>query len=348
MYVCMYVLTCMYVCICMYVCLNQWNADFLTDRQQEVVLESVHSKATDVTSGVPQGTVLGPVLFLVYINDMPEKISATSRLFADDSLVYRIIRSKKDHALLQEDLDKLQDWEHDWVMQFNPDKCEVIRITNKTNPLTQAYYIHGTKLQTVKDAKYLGVTISSELSWNKYVDNTAKNATTSLNFLKRNLHSCSTTVKDKCYKSLVRPIMEYASYVWDPHTQRNINKLEMVQRRAARFVMGDYIRTSSVTAMLSDLQWNTLQQRRMQSKTVILYRVVHQLVSIPVTPFLIPARALRGHNMRFLTPQSTVNAHLYSFFPSAIRIWNQLPSSLVSAPSLETFRDQLPSNTMYI
>ena len=176
---------------------------------------------------------------------MPEKISSTTRLFADDSLVYRIIRSKEDQTLLQQDLDKLQEWEHDWLMQFNADKCEVIRITNKRNPLAHDYDIHGTKLQTVKNAKYLGVTISSDLSWNTHVDTTAKKATTSLNFLKRKLHSCPSTVKDKCFKSLVRPIMEYAFCVWDPHTQRNINKLDMVQRRAARFVKGDYSRTSS-------------------------------------------------------------------------------------------------------
>ena len=143
-----------------------------------------------------------------------------------------------------------------------------------------------------------GLTISSDLSWNTHVDITAKKATTSLNFLKRNLHSCPSTVKEKCYKSLVRPIIEYASCVWDPHSKRNIDKLEMVQRRAARFVKGDYSRTSSLTAMLADLKWNTLQQRRIQSKTVMLYRVVHKLVSIPVTPFLIPIRASRGHNMR--------------------------------------------------
>ena len=183
------------------------------------------------------------------------------------------------------------------------------------------YHIHGTQLQKVKDAKYLGVIISSDLSWNKHVDNTVKKATTSLIFLKRNLSACPTAVKDKYYQSLVRPIMEYASSVWDPHAQRNINKLAMVQRKAARFVKGDFDRTSSVTSMLADLRWNTRQERRMQSKSVMFYRIVHNLVAIPATPLLIPARASRGDNMRFCHPQSTVNAHLYSFF----RIWNQLP-----------------------
>ena len=165
------------------------------------------------------------------------------------------------------------------------------------------------------------------------MDNTAKKATTSLNFLKRNLSACPTAVKDKCHKSLVRPIMEYASCVWDRQTQRNINELEMVQRRAARFVKDDFDRTSSVTSMLADLHWNTLQERRMQSKSVMFYRIVHNLVAILATPSLIPARASRGHNMRFCFPQSTVNAHLYSLFPSTICIWNQLSEYAVSAPA---------------
>ena len=121
--------------------LNQWIQDFLTDRQKEVILEGVHFKATDVTSGVRQGTVLGPLLFLVSINDMPENISPTTRLFADDALVYRIIRSRKDQTLLQEYLDKLQDWEHNWLMQINADKCEVIRFANKKRtPYTGLLY----------------------------------------------------------------------------------------------------------------------------------------------------------------------------------------------------------------
>ena len=163
-------------------------------------------------------------------------------------------------------------------------------ITNKGNPLTNKYCIHDTELLTVKDAKYLGVTVSSDLSLNKHVDNTVKKATTSLNLVKRNLQGCPTGVKNQCYKSLARPILEYSSCVWDPHTQRNVTKLEMVQRRAARFVKGDYERTSSVTSMLTDLHWNTLQERRMQVKSAMLNRIVHNLVATPATPFLIPIR----------------------------------------------------------
>ena len=328
--------------------LNDWVADFLKDRQQEVVLEGTHSSATQVTSGVPQGTVLGPLLFLVYINDMPEGIDSTMQLFADDSLLYRIIRTKEDQSILQEDLRKLELWEHKWQMQFNADKCEVLRITNKRNPTICNYRVQDQHLQTVKQAKYLGATISSDLSWNQHVDNTVKKATNTLNFLRRNIRDCPPRVKEQCYKSLVRPTMEYASCVRDPNTNTNINKLEMVQRRAARFVKGDYDRSSSVTTMLNELGWDTLQERRQHAKAKMFYRIVYGLVCVPTTPFLIPATvsATRGHSMKFLVPQSSVNAHMYSFFPSTTRLWNQLPQQVVSAPSLEAFKLLLQKSTV--
>lgn len=110
-------------------------------------------------------------------------------------------------------------------MQFNPDKCEVLRVAKKKNPLIQMQIQrkHGTELQTVDQAKYIGATISKDFSWNKHIESVAKKATTSLNFFKRNLHGCPSRVKKKCYTSLVRPLTEYASSAWDPHTQRNIN-----------------------------------------------------------------------------------------------------------------------------
>ena len=143
-----------------------------------------------VTSPVPQGTVLGPLLFLIYINDLPLKVPSTTRLFADDSLLYWRIKSPYGAQILQEDLDKLQEWERDWQMSFNANKSEVIRITLKQNPIRTTYTIHGHNLTVNKTGKYLGVTIADNLTWNAHVDTTSKKANNSLAFLRRNRASC--------------------------------------------------------------------------------------------------------------------------------------------------------------
>ena len=324
--------------------LNDWVADFLKDRQQEVVLEGTHSSATQVTSGVPQGTVLGPLLFLVYINDMPEGIDSTMRLFADDSLLYRIIRTKEDQSILQRICANLN-------YGSTSGRCSSMRTNARYYGLPARGILPSATTEfmtSICRQSNRGATISSDLSWNQHVDNTVKKATNTLNFLRRNIRDCPPRVKEQCYKSLVRPTMEYASCVWDPNTNTNINKLEMVQRRAARFVKGDYDRTSSVITMLSELGWDTLQERRQHAKATMFYRIVYGLVCVPTTPFLIPATvsATRGHSMKFLVPQSSVNAHMYSFFPSTTRIWNQLPQQVVSAPSLEAYKLLLQKSTV--
>jgi hypothetical protein len=325
-----------------------WISDFLSDRTQSVVLEGQHSSPTPVTSGVPQGTVLGPLLFLIYINDMPSCVSSTPRLFADDCLLYRTIHSKSDSEILQQDLDNLQEWENNWLMEFNADKCEVIRITKKRKPILSSYTIHGTVLSEVNTAKYLGVNISSDLSWNKHIDITCKKANNTLGFLRRNTYNCSQNVKETCYKSLVRPITEYASTVWDPYTQTNISKLEQVQRRSARYVTGDFRRTSSVTAMLNNLSWETLQQRREHAKVTIMYRIIYHLIAIPIEPYLIKSNSsqVRGHNMRYLVPHSRILLHKASYFPSTIRLWNALPSNVVAATTIEGFKSRLHATTL--
>ena len=148
---------------------------------------------------------------------------------------------------------------------------------------TRLYKIHGMILDTVDKTKYLGVTIQSKLNWKPHIHNITKKANSVRAFLQRNLSNCPRPVKEQAYKTYVRPILEYASTVWDPHTKELTSQLEMVQRRAARFVTADYHRRHSVTLMLNQLQWQTLLQRRTHSKVTMLYRIHHQLVAIPAT-----------------------------------------------------------------
>ena len=138
-------------------------------------------------SGVPQGTVLGPLLFLAYINDLPDCVTSTPRLFADDSALYRVIDSADDAKSLQADLDRLQLWEAKWSMEFNPDKCEVIRITNKRRIIDATYSIHGKDLNRVDVVKYLGVNLHEKLQWKPHINMVTRKANSTRAFLQRNL-----------------------------------------------------------------------------------------------------------------------------------------------------------------
>lgn len=319
---------------------NKWISDFLSHRTQQVVLEGVTSSTADVSSGVPQGSVLGPLLFLAYVNDLPDYLSSdvTVRLFADDCMVYRKVSSNADSLLLQRELDSLQRWECDWLMQFNPPKCQVLTVTNKKKPVTQPYYIHGQELMRGNCAKYLGVHLTKNLSWNNHIDSMTKKANSTSAFLRRNIRSCPSKTKVLCYTALLRPLMEYACTVWDPHTQSNISKLEKVQRYYARFIFNDYQWRSSVTSMLNQLRWPSLQERRAQFKVIMMYRIANHHVDIPDS-YLVPATTTsRGHSMRMLVPNARTVTYQKSFFPDSVRLWNSLPQEAVSCTTLDTFR----------
>ena len=269
-----------------------WIGSFLSGRSQKVVLEGKSSSSVPVLSGVPQGSVLGPVLFLIYINDLPEYVSnSTVRLFAADTLLYLTIHNFSDCDKLQEDLNNLERWESDWQMSFHPEKCEVIHITTKKTPILHSYSLHGHILSSVPQIKYLGVHISQDLKWNSHINSTSSKANQTLGFLKRNLRINSSTVKEKAYKSPVRPKPEYCSTVWNPKcitnpkdgdktSHRLVDQFEMVQRRAAWWVTGRYHNTSSVSDTLRSLDWRSLEQRRVDSRLSVLFKIRHHLVAI--------------------------------------------------------------------
>ena len=191
-----------------------WIKDFLDNRKQTVVINGINSDEVPVSSGVPQSSVLGPILFLAYINDLPEQVKSRVRLFADDTAMYLAISSTTEGQVLQTDLACLEQWEKMWDMQFNPSKCQVLHITRKVEPLNTKYILHNVELESASAAKYLGVTIADDLSWSPHIDNTTKKANQTLGFLKRNIRVHNKDLKSIAYKTLVRPQLEYASTVW--------------------------------------------------------------------------------------------------------------------------------------
>ena len=165
-------------------------------------------------SGVPQGTVLGPLLFSLYIHDISTDIDSDIRLFGDDCVFYREIRDTDDSLKLQKDIDRVGCWARKWGMRFQPFKCNIMQITTKrANKIEASYASEGTVLENVDSIQYLGVPITHDLRWNTHISNTCTKANRTLGFLRRNLYQCPRDVKEAAYRELVRPILEYGSCV---------------------------------------------------------------------------------------------------------------------------------------
>ena len=254
---------------------HRWIKSFLSGRTQKVMVDGTFSDAAPVVSGVPQGTVLGPLLFLIFINDLPSTTSPVTRirLFVDDCLIYRPIRNSQDQVTLQHDLDNLIRWSKQWGMRCNAAKCKVMRTTEGIK-CHRFYHMDGQIIQEMQKATYLGVTLSRDLTWSENIQVVASKANRMLGFARRNLRGSPKRCKFMAYISLVRSGMEYASTIWDPYPKKHIDLLEKVQREAARLVFSDYKYTTSVTRLLSDLNWKPLADRR-QNQRLTLFHKIH-------------------------------------------------------------------------
>ena len=239
--------------------LHDWINVWLTRRYQKVIIEGESSRDIEVYSGVPQGTVLGPLMFLIYINDIASYMTSTCRLFADDCIIYRSIESKTDCICLQNDLDHFSQWNNLWQMEVNITKCAVIHCS-RSSTLQYSYNINHQPLNVTDQHPYLGVIFHKSMSWASHINTIVLKASRTLNFIKQNLYMCSKEVKEIAYLTLVRPCLEYASSIWDPYQLYLITNIEKKQRRAARWTLSDYNRYSSVSNMLKQLQWSSLEK----------------------------------------------------------------------------------------
>ena len=172
-------------------------------------------------------------------------------------------------ALLQDDLNTLQRWEKQCLMEFYPEKCPLLLVTNKPNVIQEYYAIHGHTVKPTDTAKYLGVELHNHLSWQKHIHNTARKTDATCAFLHRNMRGCLRDTRPQCYSTLIRPIMDYASTIWEPHTQKDMDCLEKTQRRSAVFVYQYFRRTSSVTNMMTQLGWESLAERHAKTKVTM-------------------------------------------------------------------------------
>ncbi len=304
-----------------------WIQSFLAGRTQKVSVNGVHSNPINVTSGVPQGSVLDPALFLLFINDIADDVKPDTgiRLFADDSILYRPIWNEADHHILQQDLSHLLSWANKWQMDFNTSKCKVLTISLKKHPVHYAYCMGNDFLEHVPSHGYLGVTISSNLHWSEHCQDIASKATRTLNVVRRTLHPCTKEVKERAYQTLVRPKLEYASAAWNPYTATDIKRIEQVQRNAARFVCNEYTRTAQVTNLVNSLGWQTLETRRRLALLTNLHNIIHNRVGINLPSYITPAPR---DPLKFMQPSTRVNIYQYSFYPRAVRLWNKLPEDV--------------------
>ena len=328
----------------------------------KVIVDGEYSSECPVLSGVPQGTVLGPVLSLVMINDLPDCVKSSVRLFADDCVLYRVIRTIQDCIKLQNDLISLEKWANDWGMVFNAKKCYIMSTKKK---VSYFYELNNTILQEVDTNPYLGLNISNDLKWSQHIDSVCKKASSMLGFAKRNLHHCPRSTRHTAYISLVRSVLDYGSTIWDPHLQCDIDKLERIQRQGARFITGDYRSKEKgcMTRMLEDLDLPTLQRRRKALRLTLLYKIAEGLLpGIPKDTYLRPRRDSRNitetnfndyvhsnpvskyvtNNTRcFIIPQGSPTAYNNSFFVQTISQWNNLDNNVVNAGSVDQFKSQL-------
>lgn len=230
-------------------------------------------------------------------------------------------------------------------MEFNPSKCQVIHVTKRKHPIPTQYYLHGVHLESVSSAKYLGVDISNNLTWDEHINRSTKKANQTLGFLRRNIKVRSEPIKSIAYQTLVRPQLEYASEIWSPHTQIQIDQVESVQRRAARWIKTDYGRTSSVTDMLHSIQLRQLELRRIDARLSLFYKIHHNLVAIPINDYLTPMTrsARHSHTLCYRLITATKDYYKFSYFPRTVFHWNQLPPNVAHLPTLQQFNAAVSS-----
>ena len=318
---------------------------------QDVVVGGESSLDTPVLSGVPQGSVLGPLLFLVYIDDVSDVLlsdGSTLNLYADDMLLYKPVKSIEDIHHLQMDIDCISEWVSCNKLTLNPTKCKTMVISRKRNsvqPYAQ-FVLNGRPLEQVETFKYLGILLSSDLSWSAHIESICTKARKLIGLLYRRFYG---NIDDhsllELYSVLVRPHLEYAAPVWDPHLTKYTNKLESVQKFALKMCLKQW--DLGYQDLLDLSQLPTLENRRLYLKLCTLYKIIHGYFYFPPNVF-VPQVSRQSYSLPLLhQPHAHTNAFQSSFVPSSVSVWNHLPHEALTAHSINSFKSLIAPLFLY-
>ena len=329
--------------------LLKWFENYLYCRHQKVVNRDSSSSYVSVSAGVPQGSVLGPLLFLVYINDIGDKLLSLSRLFADDtSLGYASQDEDQIKYVINHDLHELGDWSKRWLMSFNPDKTEIMLFKNVENSTNFYFYFDGKLIPLTSNHKYLLITFSEEAKWNKHVANLIKSVSKHICVLRKLKYKLNRKNLEKLYLIYIRPIFEYACEVWDNCGVTNSCKLERLQLEAARIITGLPIFTNT-EYLYRETDWERLEERRTRRKLQLSYNIQngstpsYLLDLIPPTIQSTTMYPLRNGN-DIIVPFCRLSLTRDSFVSATVREWNNLNLSVRNLDTLSKFKKAIRSS----
>ena len=317
-----------------------WITDFLSDRSQYVSVNGTSSSETPVTSGVPQGSVLGPILFIYYINDMPDVVDNFIKIFADDAKTSNDIKSVDDSACLQTSLDKLSSWTDDWGVNFNCGKCGVMHL-GKNNP-KHKYTINGTPLNETVLEKDLGVWVDPLLNFEEHINKTVKKARQISGLIIRTISFKSKDIMIPLYKSLVRPILEYGNAVWSPYLKKNKLLIEGVQRRFTKCIVG--VKDMEYEDRLKFLNLPSLEYRRLRGDLIETFKLCRGFYDPVSTSSLFELNSLvntRTNGFKLTKINTNLDQFKYFFTNRIVNAWNGLPSGVVHAESVNSFKNAI-------
>ena len=324
--------------------LLNWLQSFLTDRMQQVVVGEGASGWCKVTSGVPQGSVLGPVLFTIYVNDLPGQTISSMKMFADDAKLYRPISSPADSQTLQHDLKKLEQWSDSWLLRFNASKCKIMHL-GATNT-KEDYYMrdnHGQerKLEETVLEKDLGIYVSNTLKPTEHCHRAASKAMSALRILYNVFDSLNETNFPVLYTTFVRPHLDYCLSAVGPYMVQDFQALEKVQRRATRLVSS--IRHLSYPERLAKLKLPKMRDRVLRGDLIETYKILTKKVDIDSEKLFVKHEdsKTRGHHLKLRKKRSHLLLRSNFFCNRVLTSWNNLPESVILAETTNNFKKQL-------